>query len=216
MELVVIGNGPSRKLYEPSTLYDRVVACNFADVECDIRVFMDAFAARFMRPREKYHHWLERDEEIWYGERCANFLRAVSAHPGGKQNLADYFFERGHHTLLYPEEFREKQNYFNSGQAGFHIGCTQYKPFNVYLFGFDSLFTGDHRASYTNIDLRSVGESSLEINNEKSESAISWHRNWEKLFKRHTQPEGIYFYGYSETTVFTFSDPRVHIIKVPG
>lgn len=215
MELVIIGNGPSRNLYKESSLYDHVIACNFADVVCDDRVFVDAFAARHMRPREKYHDWLDRNETCWFGERCFNYLKTVSAYPGGTQTLADYFLALGHEPFIYPSPFRENQRFFNSGHAAFHIGCSGYEPHNVHLFGFDSLFTGDHYASYTNIDLRGAGETTLEINTEDtSEDAIAWHRNWEKLFEMYDQPQGIYFYGYSETSVFDFTDPRIQICKI--
>jgi hypothetical protein len=216
MEIAIIGNGPSRNLFNPdSALYDRVIACNYADVFADDRVFVDAFAARFMRPGQKYDHYVRNDELMWFGERCWNYLGEVSSHPGGRESLAEYFELLGYKKFDYPAPFRKNQRFFNCGHAAFYIASTFYadKTSSIHLFGFDSIFTGDHYASHSNVDLRGADASTLEQTQE-SEDAKYWYQNWVTLFETFKNIEGIHFYGHTKDPHFSFEDSRVQIHEI--
>lgn len=215
-KLAIIGNGPSRSLFEGSGDYDYVIGCNYVPYDVDYSVYVDAYAARLMREGQKFHDRIG-SSMLVFGERCAEGLRRIKARPASTDTLFQYFVSRdvvycdeGRHDIAYPSVFRRDQRYLSSGHLAFLFACKEFMNPTIHLFGFDSVLTGDHLASFSNRDIREWPNPHTErkvLDKPRVESLV-WQENWNLMFD-HCAFEGAYFHGYKEDSELPFFDQRV-------
>lgn len=225
MKIILLGNGPSRdiyterenyRFYEESTV---VVGCNIPppDVQVYASVFADAYAAKLLRPKGGSHGDKYGKFKVVLGERADRLLEGIKGEPGSARNLKQKFEDDKIllDVIRYPDVFRKDQRYLSSGHIAFYWICQKFENPSIHMFGFDSLFTGDHLASYSNRDIRAYDSPHIDrhILDKPRESALIWEENWRLLFKE-VSFESAVVYGYEGDPELPFDDPRIHEVKV--
>jgi len=206
--VAIIGNGPGRVLYDSLNEYDIVIGCNYPNSHTDVHysAFVDAFAAKWMRRGADKHDQLGRFRLV-LGERCVASLGNIKAQPASVDSLAERWAAEGRiaYTVKYPDEFAQEnvgdgQKYFSSGHMAYFWAAQKYPNASFTMYGFDSVFTGDHLASYSNVDVRGYGElayTKREIRNVPRDCAIVWHDMWNTLLSQYASPDApVEFVGY--------------------
>lgn len=216
IKLAIVGNGPSHKLFKGD--FDVIIGCNYPKVNVDYSVFADCFSAKFMRRGEKHHDKVGKFISV-LGERAFNGLNTIKYIPGGSKGLGDYYVDDlGGFLYKYESEFRNNsQHYFSSGHIAFDWGIQQFDVDEAHLFGFDSLFCGDHLATTSNLDVREWGEKSIlerrDVEN-YSLTSLEWINIFKKLFqKRYQKFNSIVFHTFEGDKDPIFDCDKVSIIR---
>ena len=213
MRIALIGNGPSRYLAETFE-GDLKIGCNYPHLEVDYSMFVDAFAAKFLRKGAKHHNRLG-EFKILLGERAMNGLSRIKHVPGSTRTLYEGLKEEGHvhDVLMYPKEFlTPDQKYLSSGHAAFLWAAKTHPDAEFHVYGMDSVFTGDHLATYSNSDVREWDPPHLErkVMPERREMANVWIEYWLKAF-RHATYKSITFHGIEGDPSPPFADDKYNI-----
>lgn len=224
-DIAIIGNGPSRDIYKEfcgSSHYDVVVGCNYPDpdIKVDYSSFVDAYACRLMR-KGALHESRRGEFKLILGERCVGGLKRVKATPASIDSLYEAYEAEGliQEIVQYPLCFRKDQRYLSSGHLAYYWAATQgYKDINIHVFGHDSLFTGDHLSSYSNIDVRDYGDKAhidRNILDRPRKSCTIWWDNWELMWK-HYLPEDarVFFYGIIGDPPLPFKHQQVEPVYI--
>lgn len=218
--IAIIGNGPSRKLYDISQAsdyveYDVKIGCNFSKPshKVDYRVFADAFAAKRMRPEEDYHNELK-NYRLILGERALSSLEQFKARPGDKITLASYILDSGQveSVVRYPEAFRSNQSLFSAGHIAFYWATEKYPDSDFDFFGFDSIFTDDYRSSWSNL----LREEPVNVNGKPTfpPGEPTWMTFWQHLFDTQNF-RSVVIHGYrTDDMVDRSFGPKVQIRAV--
>lgn len=220
-KIAIIGNGPSREIYKRlHSCYDVVIGCNYPDVPVQYSAMVDAHAAKYVRKKAMMHHRLK-EFKLILGARCINSLGSFKDVPGGSQTLAEWLCSEGHvkDIVTYPEEFcgeGDSQKYFSSGHMAFFWATENYPNASIDMFGFDSLFTGDHGVTLSREILRDglAKERSLQ---EANSTVTVWEENWELLLNEQYY-NSVAFHGYEGDRTPHFRERRlaVRLWNSPG
>ena len=212
MDIHIIGNGPSRELYSPSE-GSIVIGCNYPDPSHNVEysVFADSYALRLMRWKSKYY---DRREEfkIVVGRKCWNGLKSVKNVPGGsgnmQQELQPYI-----HTITDWIHGDIPRHYVSSGHLAFIFAVEEFgSDTDIFLYGFDSLFTGNHFASHSNHTVRDrYDDSALNRNEleEDSPTTLAWAYYWNNIFDT-LKFRSATFVGYEGDRGTNFGQSNVH------
>ena len=222
--IAIIGDGPSRELYDPeSGVYDLIIGCNYPHVPVHYSVFVDAYAAKWMRIGAREHYRLK-EFRLLMGERCVNNLKNIKAQPASTDSMSERWIADGTivDVIEYPEEFRgDDQHYFSSGHAAFFWAINKYPDAEIILYGFDSVFTGDHLATHSNVDVREWGEQAYlvrKVRDEPRDCARVWAEMWQTMIYRYAHDNDfISFVGYEGDPPLPFDNTLkdIHAILLP-
>lgn len=158
MKIAIIGNGPSRHLYEPEG-FDKALGCNlpYAGHEVDYVICVDAKAIALAYRRSDrgpgYKRLENGDFQLVIGPRAAHGIRnkvdqAFKADPGGDETVYEdltakkYIYKE---IGLWHDADVIRQRFFSAGHLAFAFANNEWGEEGieeVHLFGFDSLFTG--------------------------------------------------------------------------
>ena len=204
MEIAIVGNGPSYEEYlkQITSQYDVVVGCNYPDERIldtvSYSVFADALAARMMRKKGKWNHYLGKFKLV-LGTRAQFGLTSCKDEPGGRQTCLDYFRELDviEEVIKTPteviQEFEEDrdQKYYNSGHMAYQFVCERWPEAEVSIYGVDSLF-GQSSGSLTEITVK--GRNTVWREGELFKSTTNkWKFNWNILTEKYENKT--IFYG---------------------
>lgn len=219
-DIAIIGNGPSREIYErygDPEQYDTVIGCNYPGVDVEFSVFADAYAAKYMRKGAKQHDRYG-DFKLVLGERAANNLTSIKFVPGSPKTMLDGFVSDGmlEDIVDYPESFKDNQRYLSSGHLAFLWATSRWPYCHIHMFGFDSLFTGDHLATYSNRDVREWEDPYLARAklDQPRDVALTWQDNWIQVFEMSKYGK-VEFYGYEADPELPFESSQVSAVYIP-
>ena len=223
LKIAILGNGPSRKLFDKqdSSKYDAVIGCNYVHVDVDYTVIVDAYAARRLRFKQDKHHLLGRTRLV-LGERCVLNLEAVKDVPAGSRSMADMLAQDGflEDIIQYPDRFKgedDSQRFLSSGHAAFLWTKEQFPNSEFDFFGFDSLFTGDEAASHTRKEMGDLYAKERNTTRTKPTGCVAvWAEYWEELFNDEDYSKAV-FHGYEGDGWFLEKDiDRIERCLHPG
>lgn len=215
MQIVILGNGPSIELFKERPVDVPILGCNYAinRVDCDYLFFVDAYAAKHLRKDADYHWVAEAAKKgqvkLIFGERAMKGLASIKRVPADPMSMAEDLLNEGivDQVVEYPEFFREDQELFSSGHLAFYWATKMFKDADIHMFGFDAVFTGESRHTWSREDLQDgsapgklVMAEAKKITKKGKPEDYVWRAQWEYLFNN-TEFNSATFYGYKEYPV---------------
>lgn len=206
MKIAIIGNGPSREIYDRiDTQYDIVIGCNYPHHKVDYAVMVDAYAAKYLRKGASKHDELGK-YKIVLGERAIAMLEGIKEVPGGTRSMAQWLLDDKYVTDIvpYPERFKgaqDSQKFLSSGHVAFMWATSEWPDAEIDMFGFDSLFVGDEALSHTREDLAGAEMPERIRRSGMTKCVQVWIEYWEELFYVNTFKQ-VTFWGYTGDQCF--------------
>jgi len=217
-EVVLVGNGKTRDLYDPDLFAGvdtRVIGCNVPPkgIRVDHAACVDAKAVMLAyRPdgEPRSHHRLEEGEfTLVIGPRCAQGLRKTKSVPGGTQTMLEYLKEREFiykKIPVFPDAFKIGQRYFSSGHLGFMFALEEYKARVFHFYGFDSFMTGNHSSysaalrAHQGKDVPVMPDKRVDDRhdmNSPKNTVGAWFNLWQNILDHHKDDyDMIHIHGY--------------------
>ena len=160
----------------------------------------DSYAARLLRKQARHHSRLG-EFRLILSDRAYRGLKSCKDQPAGTQTCLDYFLAEDiiEDRVEYPRIFQENQKFFNSGHLAFMWASRKWPKSEFHMFGFDSIFTGEHRLTYSNVDVREYSSYTpeREVLEEMRPSTENWINNWNVLFDMERDNYSkVVFHGY--------------------
>lgn len=187
LKVAIIGNGPSYEIFEKTKeKYDLVVGCNVPPLDWnifDFSVIADEKALiKAIREQKswKYHKYV-------LGERAVKANDVAKFYAGGEEGLYDGLKKEGalKGTVETPKNFQDlyrRTGYFSSGHLAFKYVCEKYNPYQIDLYGFDSIFT-DKQSTYSDFIMgaATTAEEALNPKNKRHISPPVWYHIWDYI-----------------------------------
>ena len=199
--IAIIGNGPSRELYDVAGReYDVVIGTNFPAHKVDYSAFVDCFAARNFRKGASHHNRLG-EFKLLLGQRAWNLLHNIKDVPGGTSTLAEWLMDSGHveDIVTYPDYVLgtdDSQRFMTSGHLAFMWATDNYRDADIDIYGCDSLFIGNQLVSHTQQELSGKPLNRVVLD-EPTDAVKVWADYWEFLLNDQTYNK-VTFIGYAD------------------
>lgn len=218
--IAIIGNGPSRELYDVAAReYDVVIGTNFPAHKVDFSAFVDCYAARNFRKGASHHHRLG-EFKILLGQRAWNLLHNIKDVPGGSSTVAEWLMDEGHveDIISYPDYMTgsdDSQRFMTSGHLAFMWATNNYISTDIDIYGCDSLFIGNQLVSHTQQELSGKPLNRVVLN-EPTAAVKVWVDYWEFLLNDQ-QYDKVTFIGYDDDPdlILKHGNANVRRIKRP-
>lgn len=226
MKIAIIGNGPSRSLYDEKDNFDKVIGCNLPpeNIKIDYVSCVDAKAVGLSyRPTEDtfYHRLRDEGFKLILGNRARHGLGQSKCKPGDVKTTYEYLKENGHVYKVY-ELFSDAksigQRYFSAGHQAFIFANDEWPESEIHMFGFDSFFTGNQSTHSVIIHNRMFSDT---IPRFKKKASIkepvatvgSWYWLWEKVWNSDKNTAtSINIHGYVGDDIPNSFKDKVNII----
>ena len=220
MRIAIIGNGPSRELYDVANReYDIVIGTNYPAHKVDYSAFVDCFAAKYLRKGADQHHRLE-EFKLLLGQRAWNLLKGIKDVPGGSSTLSDWLMNEGYveDIITYPAKFvgdDDSQRFMSSGHLAFLWATDTYPNADIDIYGCDSLFIGNQLVSHTQEALQDRKMNRIVLD-EPTKTARIWADYWEYLLNDQVYDKAT-FIGYVDDPdlIVTHGDINVERFERP-
>lgn len=177
----IIGNGPQASLYQKEDRKGLKMTCNLPPFQIE-----DVYATAIVD--FKMMNAITKKEIDVPGEWVVGFRPKLwmQKHPG-------FYMERSHQIkefYLTLPKYAANYTDFNCGHMCTHFSCNKFKPDEVNLYGFDSLFDMDLR-SCTDYYLESPRDagSNVRLNN-------NWRPIWQGIFKEFSNTKFILHHNH--------------------
>jgi len=224
-KIAIVGNGPSRANFiaiQDEFEWDDVIGINVYDealVGVQTVVCADSLAVMMYR-NYPLRNRLD-DIRFVMSRRAHNGCSTFKNRPASPDTFKDFLDASDllEAVVECPEEFAldDKQRYLSSGHLAYLYASDKYPDSEIHMFGFDSVFTGDSSATYSNRDIKNYDDPNITRSevSEKTDFTKVWEEYWIIcLSDRFNTFKSVTFYGIDGDRRPEFNSPNMKVAYI--